>query len=602
MKLLPLVLTAFVSAVSASAEPVFLIGNVDGRKTQSLDGAWNIIIDPYEMGYYDFHLHPNKNGYFKNEKPKTPLDLVEYDFDKSPTLRVPGDWNTQRESLFFYEGTVWYKKSFTYQPKPGTRQFLYFGAANYEAIAYLNGEKLGEHIGGFTPFNFEVTKLLHEGENFVVVKVDNKRHLDAVPTVNTDWWNYGGLTRSVRLVEVPETFIEDAAVQLAKGSLTDIVASVRLRGTKLGQKVMIEIPEAKAAATVTTDANGAGTVRFKAKLDLWSPEHPKLYDVKIAAETDSMNDQIGFRTVEVRGEDILLNGKPVFLRGISMHEEAPYRGGRGLSAAESRTLLGWVKELGGNFVRLAHYPHDENTTREADRLGILVWSEIPVYWTVQFTNPASYDNARNQLEENITRDRNRASIIIWSVANETPLEEARTKFLARLADEARRLDPTRLVSAALLIRRTGDTVAMDDPLSASLDVIGCNEYFGWYGPEKMEVADTLTWTSTYGKPLIISEFGADARYGNHGDPGHRWTEEYQESLYNHQVGMLKRITFLRGMSPWILMDFRSPRRQLPGIQDYWNRKGLLSERGERKKAFFVLQKFYKEMAEKYPAR
>lgn len=601
MRILPTLLVFLIAGVSMAAEPVLLIGNVGARKTTSLDGAWNTIVDPYENGYYDFHMHPHSDGYFKNAKPQNPNDLIEYDFDKSPVLRVPGDWNTQRESLFFYEGTIWYKRSFDYEKKPGTRVFLHFGAANYQAIVYVNGSKAGEHIGGFTPFDFEVGALLHDGSNFVVVKVDNKRHPEAVPTINTDWWNYGGLTRSVQLIELPETFIQDAVVQLTKGSQTEITATVRMRGPKASQTVNIEIPEAKLRATVKTDASGTGTVSFKApKLDLWSPEHPKLYDVRIVGETDSMSDRIGFRTIEVKGEDILLNGHPIFLRGISMHEEAPFRGGRGLSIEESRTLLGWIKDLGGNFVRLAHYPHDEMTTREADRLGLLVWSEVPVYWTVQFTNPASYDNARNQLEENITRDRNRASIIIWSVANETPLEEARTKFLSRLADEVRRLDSTRLVSAALLVKRTGDTIAVDDPLSASLDVIGCNEYIGWY-VDTPETADTLNWSSSYGKPLVISEFGADARYGRHGDASERFTEEYQERLYKHQVGMLKRISFLRGMSPWILMDFRSPRRSLPEVQEFWNRKGLFSERGERKKAFYVLQKFYEEMKAKYQA-
>jgi beta-glucuronidase len=347
--------------------------------------------------------------------------------------------------------------------------------------------------------------------------------------------------------------------------------------------------------SVRTDASGRASFRLKARVARWSPESPKLYDVKIAAETDAVTEPVGFRTIEVAGSDILLNGRPIFLRGISMHEEAPMRGGRGLSGDEVKTLLGWVKELGSNFVRLAHYPHDEHTTREADRLGLLVWSEIPVYWTIQFDNPPTYEQAHQQLEEMITRDRNRASVAIWSVANETPIDPARTSFLGRLADEAHRLDPTRLVSAALLARwPSGEEIVLDDPLGEHLDVIGTNEYIGWYGGTP-EQADVVKWTNPSGKPLVISEFGADAKYGRHGEATARFTEEYQARLYTHQIGMLKRIPFLRGVSPWILMDFRSPRRPLPGIQDYWNRKGLLSERGERKKAFYLLQDYYSEM-------
>jgi len=258
-------------------------------------------------------------------------------------------------------------------------------------------------------------------------------------------------------------------------------------------------------------------------------------------------------------------------------------------------LLGWARELGANFVRLAHYPHNEHTIREADRLGILLWSEIPVYWTIQWENPATLENARNQLGEMIARDKNRAAVVIWSVANETPLSEARLLFLKNLVAHARSLDPGRLISAAMERHYTDDRTQMiDDPLGEFLDVLGCNEYVGWYDglPEK---ADRLEWKTKYDKPLIMSEFGGDALYGNHGDASARWTEEYQESIYEHQIGMLKRIPFLRGTAPWILMDFRSPRRPLPGIQDYWNRKGLVSNRGEKKKAFFVLQRWYREM-------
>jgi beta-glucuronidase len=233
--------------------------------------------------------------------------------------------------------------------------------------------------------------------------------------------------------------------------------------------------------------------------------------------------------------------------------------------------------------------------READRLGILVWSEIPVYWTIQWENPATLENARTQLSEMIARDKNRAAVVIWSVANETPLSDARLSFLKNLISHARTLDPSRLMSAAMERHYINDTTQLiDDPLGEYLDVLGCNEYVGWYDglPEK---ADRLEWRSKYQKPLVMSEFGGDALYGRHGDALTRWTEEYQESIYQHQIAMLKKIPFLRGTSPWILTDFRSPRRPLPKIQDYWNRKGLISNGGKKKKAFYVLQQWYREL-------
>jgi beta-glucuronidase len=417
-----------------------------------------------------------------------------------------------------------------------------------------------------------------------------------VPTLNTDWWNYGGLTRSVALVEVPETFIRDYFVQLKKGSREEVAGWVRLEGTAAaGQTVTVEIPEAILKQTFRTDADGLAQVSFKARLDLWSPESPKLYRVVVSSAADAVEEHVGFRSIETRGTDILLNGRPVFLRGISIHEESPLRGGRAVNDADARMLLTWAKELGCNFVRLAHYPHNEQMTRVADELGLLVWSEVPVYWTILWDDPGTYANAVRQVGEMVARDRNRASVVLWSVANETPVSEPRTKFLRGLIDHARALDPTRLLTAANE-RRYSDpnTQVVDDPLGEHLDVLGCNEYVGWYdGPP--EKADRLTWKVTLEKPLVISEFGGDALAGHHGAKGQRWTEEYQRDIYEHQIRMLRRIPSLRGMSPWILTDFRSPRRPLPRIQDFYNRKGLISNRGERKQAFYVLQTFYREL-------
>ena len=596
MKALILLIALLPFAAIVRGQQFELIGNTEGRTTISLDGQWQTIVDPYESGFYDYRYQPSNNGYFRNAKPQSKSDLIEYDFDKSATLKVPGDWNTQSDQLFFYEGTVWYKKSFAYQRRPNTRVFVYFGAANYQADVYLNGTRLGQHEGGFTPFNFEITRFVRDNDNFLVVKVDNKRRRDAVPTLMTDWWNYGGLTREVKLIETPDTFIRDYFIQLQKGSRTRIAGWVKLDGSKLNQQIKIKIPEAGVDRLYTTGGGDQLTITFDADLKLWTPEDPKLYDVTIEAETDRVEERIGFRSLETRGRDILLNGKPIFLRGVCIHEEAPRQnGGRANSISDALKLLQWAREMGANFVRLAHYPHNEHIVRQADRMGILVWSEIPVYWTIQWENHDTLLNARNQLTEMIARDKNRAAVAIWSVANETPLSEARLSFLKNLVSHARSLDSTRLLSAAMERHYINSTTQMiDDPLGEHLDVLGCNEYVGWYDglPAK---ADGLEWKSKYDKPLIMSEFGGDALSGMRGDELTRWTEDYQESIYKHQIGMLKRIPFLRGTAPWILTDFRSPRRPLPGIQDYWNRKGLISNRGEKKRAFFVMREWYREL-------
>jgi len=226
---------------------------------------------------------------------------------------------------------------------------------------------------------------------------------------------------------------------------------------------------------------------------------------------------------------------------------------------------------------------------------------VPVYWTIQWENPATLGNARRQLGEMIVRDRNRASVVLWSVANETPRDTApgggpRLAFLRALVDEAHALDATRLVTAALEHRYVNDTtIVIDDPLGHYLDVLGNNEYVGWYD-QPLAKADRLVWRSAFDKPLVMSEWGGDAKQGRHGAATQLWTEEYQERLYERQVAMLRRIPFLAGTSPWILKDFRSPRRPLPGIQDYFNRKGIVSETGVRKKAYYVLQRWYRELA------
>jgi beta-glucuronidase len=593
-KLLAAIALALFALPALSAAPIVLTG-ADRRPAISLDGDWASIVDPYFSGLFSFHHEEKKDGWFLNRKAQ-PGDLfpTEYDFSKAPTLKVPADWNTQRESLLYYEGPIWYERDFTYQPKEHTRVFLHIGAANYHSWFWVNGKKVCEHEGGYTSFNCDVTAVLHAGNNFVVAAVDNTRHEDGVPTLQTDWWNYGGLTRSVSLIEVPEAFIDQYDVHLSRAGSSVIEGWAHIQGGQPGASVEVEIPELGAKTAVTVDKDGRAAIHLPVqKLQLWSPETPQLYKVILRAGDDTISEEIGFRTVETRGTQILLNGKPIFLSGIAIHAEAPYRTGRANTDKDAETLLGWAKELGCNFVRLAHYPHDESMLRAADRMGLLVWSENPVYWALQFDNPEVLAKAEQQLDEEIGTSRNHASIILWSMANETPSTEARTRFIETLAARARSLDSSRLITAALLVRAEGHTKIVDDPLGKTLDVIGINEYIGWYEGSP-EAADVTQWRIDFQKPLIVSEFGGGAKAGLHGGANDRWTEEYQASIYRHQLDMLNRISQLRGMSPWILMDFRSPNRPLVGIQDEFNRKGLISDQGQKKQAFFILQKAYKE--------
>lgn len=606
-KIIPVILMCLV--FQSTQAQLNLLTDIPNRNTISLDAKWQYIVDPYETGFYDYRYkemaESSPSAYWNNDQPKNKTDLKEYGYSDKYTLKVPGDWNSQDPKFLYYEGTVWYKKSFDFKKRnPSDRLFIYFGAINYRADVYLNDKKLGMHIGGFTPFNFEIPdSILKAKNNFLVVKVDNKRGKEEVPTLNTDWWNYGGITRSVDLVEVPTAFIQDFSIHLKKpetGTVpetknADVEGWVKLNG-QISGNIDIEVPELKLKKTFPVTDSITNFSFQLPQVQLWSPENPKLYKVTISNGNDKVEDKIGFRTIEAFGKKVLLNGKPIFMRGIAMHEEIPQQMRRAYSKKDAAQLFGWAKQLGCNMVRLAHYPHDESMTRMADSLGFLVWSEIPVYWTIDFGNHEVYEKAKQQLTEMITRDKNRASVIIWSVGNETPVSPVRTEFMHNLIVSAKELDGTRMVSAALEVNYNSDKKehVINDPLGQYVDLVAFNEYLGWYGGLP-SACRTANWSTPYDKPLFISETGAGAKYGFHADSLTRFSEDYQAWYYREQIAMLKRMPEnWIGISPWVLADFRSPKRNNPIYQEGWNRKGLFSNEGMKKKAFYVLKKYYEE--------
>ena len=580
-----------------------LLVGVDQRKTQSLNGDWHYLVEqPPARELYDNAGKIRDSGYARNTHPNISSGPhnTEYDFSTAPTLKVPGDWNTQEPTLFRFEGVVWYQRDFDYVPKPGTRSFLHVGAANYRSVAWVNGMRVCEHEGGFTPFDCEITKAAHAGANAVVIAVDSTRHQDDIPSVSYDWFNYGGITRDVSLVTVPAHFIDDYDVHLKHGATfpgkeRTLTGYVHVQDAPAGTTVRVRIPDAGVDTVASTDAQGQAKFSVEAKsLALWSPQTPRLYRVELSAGKDALTDSIGFRDLRVDGTKILLNGKAIFLEGVNMHAEAPVRGGRANADQDVDNIFSMLHELNANFVRLCHYPHDERMERRADHDGIMIWSEIPLWQRISFDKEPVYAKAENMLHEMIRRDRNKASVILWSVSNETPKTPERTAFLTRLANEARKTDPTRLITSALIGPKVDKPqVLQDDPLMAALDVVGQNEYIGWYEGQPEE-ADEKAWTFTASKPLIFSEFGAEAKFGNYGGDKDRWTEEQEANVYEHQFAMLRKIPAVRGLTPWVLMDFRSTTRNIPKLQDGYNRKGLYSEKMEKKKAFYVVQKAYKE--------
>ena len=570
-----------------------LMTNVYGRDIRSLNGKWNAIIDLYDQG--------RGMKVYRNQRPKGATDFYEYSFKGGLRLNVPGDWNSQMPELKYYEGTVWYARHFDAKRLVDKRQFLYFGAVSYRCRVYLNGTEIGSHEGGFTPFQIEVTDLLNEGDNFIVVEVNNRRTKDASPAMSFDWWNYGGVTRDVLLVTTPQTYLEDYFIQLDKESPNQIIAKVHLSDKKPGEKITIAIPELKTSIDMQTDAEGKAEGKFNVKkLQRWSPENPKLYEVIISSAGDCVKEQIGFRNITVKGTDIYLNGKPAFMCSISFHEEIPQRMGRAFSEADAAMLLDEAKALGVNMIRLAHYPQNEYTVRLAEKMGFILWQEIPIWQGIDFIDNNTRKKAQRMLTEMIKRDQNRCAVGYWGIANETQPSKERNEFLTSLLETGKKLDTTRLYVAAFdLVRfnREKKCFVMEDSFTSQLDVVAVNKYMGWYHPWPIE-PENAAWKVIPDKPLIISEFGGEALYGQSGDENvaSSWSEEYQARLYRDNIRMFDNIPNLRGVSPWILFDFRSPFRFHPTNQDGWNRKGLISDQGMRKKAWYLMKDYYKTKA------
>ncbi len=581
---------------------IIYFNNIDGRKTQDLSGSWHYSIDPYRVGQIGFHgtkAGDNALRYrdvnIDDEIAKNPKTFFEQDMDKAPLMNLPGAWNSLKTELRYYDGLVWYRKNFKNIANKNERAFLHFDGANYLVKAYINGHLIGAHEGGFTAFSFEITDYLKPNDNKIDLEIDCKHDEQSIPTPITDWDLYCGITRPVKIIYTPNDFIENTKIAYKNGkffgefkvnSKTSKPQNFNININELNQKYSGKIE------------NNIGKFEFEApkNLILWSPENPKLYKINFAMGGDKINDDIGFRTIEAKNNQIYLNDKPLYLRGISMHEEEIGKNpSRNMTSVESKKLFNIVKnQMHGNFVRLSHYPHTESTLKLADKMGLLVWSEIPVYWTIDFNSQKTRELAKNMLSENIARDYNRASIIIWSVGNETPISPIRNEFMGQLIDETHRLDNSRLVSAALMASRNDKQIIVDDPLGAKVDLLAVNTYNGWYSEDDLKDLTSFKWQNIWNKPMIFSEFGADAKYGFHDKSRKlKFSEEYQEDYFKYTLKMAQNIPFLVGLSPWVLKDFRSPRRQHPIYQQGWNRKGLISETGEKKKAFETLSGFYK---------
>ena len=554
-----------------------------GREGVSLDGEWNFCVDLLDTGLRQkwFAMRP--------EPPEDRIEPWDYDPYMGEVVPVPSCWQMLKEKWYFFEGSAWYTRRLPAGDLPeGRRRFLRIGAAQYDCKLFLNGAFLGNHYGGSTPFCAELTQHLQPGDNWLMLCVNNTRTRDRVPMRNTDWFNYGGVYREVALYDTPATVIRDLFVYLSEDGIR---AELAVDGP--ADTARLEIPELGVGAEIAL-ADGRGSTRVEAVPELWSPDSPRLYDVVATAGADRVRDRVGFRLIERRGTEILLNGRPVFLRGISVHEDDEATG-KVTSEEDLRRRIRHAKELGCNFLRLAHYPHHERASQIADEMGLMLWEEIPVYWAIDFANPATRRDAENQLRELIRRDRNRASVIIWSVGNENPDTDARLDFMRGLAELAKAEDPTRLTSAACLVNHA--KLKIEDRLARHIDIIGLNEYYGWYEENFDELA-VIGRNSAPDRPVVISETGADGDHTAQGPERGLFSLAYQSEVYRRQIATLRELDYIKGMSPWILYDFRVERRQNV-FQRGFNHKGLIAaDKKTKKPAFNILAAYYAECAAK----
>jgi len=559
-----------------------------GRRRISLAGAWRITPDLYDEGL--------RQQWYRHG-PDDPAGWTaprDYDESGAEEAAVPSCWNMLKPEWKYFEGSMWYARGFAWPPAlHGERLVLRVGAANYEARVFLNGHFVAAHRGGSTPFFVDLTPFLLPGANHLMIQVENRRRADRVPMHHTDWFNYGGLYREVDLLVLPAVFIRAATAALVPdGTFSRIRVALALSAPADGV-AEVEIPALGLRQAVPVVA-GRGEVTVAARPELWSPATPRLYDVVFRCGADHVRERIGFREIRVDDERLLLNGQALYLRGVCVHEDDA-AGGKCTDEADLRRRFAHARELGANFLRLAHYPHHERVAEIADERGVLLWSEIPVYWAIDFADLETYADAENQLLELIARDANRASVIAWGVGNENADTDARYRFMADLAGAARRADPTRLVAAACLINREKFEIA--DRLAEHLDLIGLNEYFGWYERDFAGLERLLA-NSRPGKPVVISEVGADALAGHRGAVGELFTEDCQAEIYRRQIEIVGRAAYVQGFCPWLLYDFRTERRQTR-FQRGWNRKGLIAEdKATKKLAFDVLAGHYRALRDR----
>lgn len=578
----------------------------DTRNLFDLSGIWNFRADPDEIG--------EREGWQQGLTDARPM-------------AVPGSWNEQYEDLFNYLGLGWYvRRAFVPAAWRGQRIFIRAGSACYFGTVYINGVKAGAHEGGHLPFAFEITDLVKWGEeNTFAISVENHLQPTRVPSGNMpsplgafgsfprttfDFFPFAGLHRPVVLYSVPQTFIEDVTVIThIAGDAGVVTVTARLNAQADAQGSVLLSDGVTSVRANIAFHNGAGEAMLRVpNARLWSDTDPHLYDLTIEAGADRYSLKVGIRTVAVRDGQILLNGKPVKMNGFGRHEDF-FASGKGLNLpllVKDYQLMRWA---GANSYRTSHYPYSEEEMQLADREGFFIIDEIPAV-SLQFESDenaaARLRMCLQQTDELIARDKNHPSVLMWCVANEPmpanlriasadakaadPSVARGKQFLETLLRRTRELDATRLATVVTVM-------GGPDSWMEQCDVVCINRYWGWYvlggeldkamGAFEQEL-DAL-WEK-WGKPVIVTEFGADTMAGMHGHPAQMWTEEYQAEYVRGHLNVAARKPFVAGMQVWNFADFAAVQSimRVGGL----NMKGVFTRARAPKMAAHVLREFW----------
>ena len=549
------------------------------RTIFSLDGLWNFKIDPDKKGL--------KEKWFESF-PKDAASMI-----------VPSCWNNEL-GLYEYEGLAWYCTKFN--SSKDNINLVFNGVTGFSEV-YLDGVQLGGHYGGFTDFDFLV-KNISPGEHMLVVSADNTHNnTDTIPLSDVDWYHYGGIIRSVEVMELEKTWIKDYKidytfnndmknVELSLNMLLDSLDSNTYSDTLViylnSKEIYNSSIDIKSETNIKLDPITVNDIK------LWDIYSPNLYSIKFELNGDDITDRIGFRKIEIKDKKLLLNNKEVYVKGINRHEDHP-DWGFAFPLKLMKKDIDIIKDMGCNAVRGSHYPNSKAFLDYLDQEGLLFWEEIPMWGFPEevLKNKLVLERGLKMHEVMVKSDYHHPCIIIWSLHNEIATSTTAAFDISKaFVDKIRSLDTTRLISYA-------SSHPFEDICFSLVDIISVNKYYGWYHDEikdwdkfLIDFKDKLQKDNLDHLPIMITEFGAAAIYGDSTFEGPKWTENYQERLIEHTLNLFYKEPDIIGCYIWQFCDIRTSKEHALGRARSFNNKGILNEYRKPKLAYWTVKRIY----------